>query len=49
MRGVRSLFRTVLVHGYDSLNHELVWYVIEEKLPILQRELETLLRETGQD
>ncbi len=36
-------FRHVLVHGYDSLKHDLVWYVIESKLPILNAEVERLL------
>lgn len=36
-------FRHALVHGYDSLNHELVWYVIEYKLCNLQGEVPALL------
>lgn len=39
-------FRHVLVHGYYSLRPELVWDVIEEKLPVLRSELEALLPET---
>ncbi len=42
-------FRHVLVHGYDSLNHELVCYVIEHKLRNLQGEVQALLDQaTGQ-
>ncbi len=40
-------FRHVLVHGYDSLRPETVWNVIEEKLPVLVREVQTLLKELG--
>ena len=36
-------FRHALVHGYDSVNPELVWDVIEVKLTILTVELEALL------
>ncbi len=36
-------FRHVLVHGYHSLDPDLVWLVITEKLPILWKELEVAL------
>ena len=36
-------FRHVLVHGYDSLDHELVWYVIEHKVRDLYNEVHALL------
>lgn len=26
-------FRNIIVHGYDILDHEIVWYVIKEELP----------------
>lgn len=39
-------FRHVLVHGYHSLKPQLVWDVIEEKLPVLRSEVEALLPET---
>ena len=38
-------FRHVLVHGYAALNHELVWHVIEHKLPGLLGEIQALLGE----
>ena len=38
-------FRHVLVHGYDSLHPATVWNVIEVKLPVLSREVQTLLSE----
>lgn len=40
-------FRHVLVHGYHSLNPELVWYVVEEKLPQLRNEVSALLGGTS--
>lgn len=36
-------FRHVLVHGYDALEPDIVWYIVKEKLPILRTELEGLL------
>ena len=36
-------FRHVLVHGYDVLDGELVWYVVSHKLSALRDELENML------
>ncbi len=36
-------FRNVLVHGYDSLNPETVWNVIETKLDTLLEQSRALL------
>ena len=36
-------FRHILVHGYHSLDPDLVWVVITEKLPLLRDELEAAL------
>ncbi len=36
-------FRHVLVHGYHSLDPDVVWLVIEKKLPVLQDELQAAL------
>jgi uncharacterized protein with HEPN domain len=38
-------FRNILIHGYANVNHRLVWAKIEENLPILLRELDTMLNE----
>ena len=35
-------FRHVLVHGYDRVEHEVVWGIIESKLPKLRAEVEAL-------
>lgn len=37
-------FRHVLVHGYYKLDSDAVWDVVKEKLPVLQKELEAMLR-----
>jgi uncharacterized protein with HEPN domain len=38
-------FRNILIHGYAEVDSQLVWDVVETKLPILRREIETLQRE----
>ena len=38
-------FRNTLMHGYDLIDDALVWDVIERKLSIMLREVETLLEE----
>ena len=38
-------FRNILIHGYASVNHRLVWGVIETQLPVLRREVDELLSE----
>jgi uncharacterized protein with HEPN domain len=40
-------FRHVLVHGYDSLQPDTVWNVIEVKLAVLRAEVENLLKQLG--
>ena len=38
-------FRNALIHGYDLVDHELVWDVIETHLPGLRDQVTTLLAE----
>lgn len=38
-------FRNALVHGYDDINFETVWRIVETFLPILDDEVNTLLAE----
>lgn len=38
-------FRNLLIHGYADVDDQLVWSVAETKLPLLRREIETLLGE----
>jgi uncharacterized protein with HEPN domain len=35
-------FRNVLSHGYDLIDHRLVWSAIDEKVPVLLAEVEAL-------
>lgn len=36
-------FRNVLVHGYALVEHETVWGVVSDSLPVLRQEVEVLL------
>lgn len=36
-------FRNVLIHGYDLIDHRIVWSAIQEELPLLLSEVEELL------
>lgn len=36
-------FRNVLIHGYDLVDHALVWSTIETQVPALLHDVEALL------
>ena len=36
-------FRNVLIHGYDLVDHELVWSTIENQVPKLLNDVESIL------
>jgi uncharacterized protein with HEPN domain len=36
-------FRNRLIHGYDAVDHSIVWDVIQNKLPLLREEVDRLL------
>jgi len=38
-------FRNVLIHGYGAINHETTWDIIQQDLPVLLHDLETLMVE----
>ena len=38
-------FRNILIHGYDLVDHAVVWSVIETQLPVLVDDVSALLRE----
>ena len=38
-------FRNILAHGYDIIDHEIVWHVIGSDLPALVAKAEELLKE----
>ncbi len=37
-------FRNVLIHGYDLIDHRIVWSTIVEKIPVLLAEVESFLK-----
>ncbi len=37
--------RNRIVHGYDSVDEELVWDVVQNRLPLLKKQVEALLAE----
>jgi uncharacterized protein with HEPN domain len=39
-------FRNILIHGYAKVDDRLVWNVLQTKLPVLLREVESLLEES---
>ena len=41
-------FRNRIIHGYDSVDDATVWGVIEKHLPVLVRQTENLLKESGE-
>jgi uncharacterized protein with HEPN domain len=41
-------FRNILAHGYDRVDHEVVWDIIETHLPVLRCEVQDLMGE-GRD
>jgi uncharacterized protein with HEPN domain len=36
-------FRNVLIHGYADVDDELVWDIVETRLPVLRREIERII------
>ena len=36
-------FRNVLIHGYDTVDNDITWRIIREKLPILRDEVSKLM------
>lgn len=36
-------FRNVLIHGYDLIDHRIVWSTIDEEVPGLLAQVEALL------
>lgn len=37
--------RNIIAHGYDGLDDDVVWQVVEQKLPLLHLEARTILSE----
>ena len=38
-------FRNVLIHGYDAVSNDVVWDIVETKLPVLLQEVAQMLAE----
>ena len=38
-------FRNVLIHGYNAIDNEVVWDVVQQNLPALHRQVERMLKE----
>ena len=34
--------RNILVHGYDVLEHEILWDIVENKIAILKRDIQSM-------
>lgn len=41
-------FRNRLIHGYDAVDDEIVWRIIQEKAPLLSQEVRALLEKAGE-
>lgn len=41
--------RNRLAHGYFETDYELVWRTVKEDLPVLETQIERILREMGED
>jgi len=37
-------FRNIIAHGYDVVDHQIVWYVIQQEVAPLLSRVETLLK-----
>jgi len=42
-------FRNILIHGYDMVEDEVVWDVIQQNLPALKNHVESLLDEFDEE
>lgn len=36
-----------MIHGYDSVSHDMVWSIVINHLPILKEEVVRILTKTG--
>ena len=40
-------FRNVLIHGYDDISDEIVWDIVQNRMPGLRKEIEEIKRDFG--
>ena len=40
-------FRNALAHGYDTIDYETMWQVIQEFLPVTREEVDRILRDSN--
>ncbi len=38
-------FRNILIHGYDQVDHGIVWDILQSKLPTLRHQVSSILAE----
>ncbi|WP_141433929.1 DUF86 domain-containing protein [Bacillus sp. 03113] len=41
--------RDMLIHGYFSINHRIVWDVVQNKIPTLKQHVQQILKELNTD
>lgn len=41
--------RNRLIHGYDSVDYDILWAIITRDLPVIIQQLETIISETNRD
>lgn len=39
--------RNYIIHGYDSLDNEILWAIVIRHIPILKKEIDSLLASSG--
>lgn len=37
--------RNRIIHGYDSVSHDIIWLIINKYLPVLEKEIEAILKQ----
>lgn len=42
-RGLRDM----MIHGYFAINYQIVWDVVQNKIPTLKKQVERLLQDLG--
>jgi uncharacterized protein with HEPN domain len=40
-------FRNVLIHGYDAIDEAVVWKIVQQDLPTLKQQVESMLAASG--